>query len=87
MMISQSGGRQEEGSEKVPSEISKLMDETVSRIHELEFREDGSEDVEETMYVLQCIILILQISHSFNAITVTLYRRVLDISKRLRLPY
>ena len=53
MMISQSGGRHEEGSEEVPSEISKLMDETVSRIQELEFREDGSEDVEETMYVLQ----------------------------------
>ena len=70
-MISQSGGRQEEGSEEVPSEISKLMDDTVSRIQELEFGEDGSEDVEETMYVLQWIILVLQISHLFYAITVT----------------
>ena len=60
-MISQSGGRQEEGSvegKEVPSEISKLIDETISRIQELEFREDGSEDVEETMYVLQLKILV-----------------------------
>jgi hypothetical protein len=60
MMILQSGGgrneegvrlgsRREEEDVKSDSEISKGMDEIVSRINELKFLEDGSENIDETL--------------------------------------